>query len=345
MAILKQFQQVMPKPAVPKLPGTPTTSTGQGMAAAQPGMLPEDKQQPGSSATTQVPVPNINPGIVPPRPNINPPAPGVGSPGTSVVPPPPNIPAGNYGSGGPTIQPMPYPNQGAQPIVPFEPGNDLRSSQINPVGNARLGETQGAVDSAVQSLQGAPDRSQLATDLYRNLIEYTQPGFDRDIRNITQRNAAGGRLGSGMYGSDLVDAATGRQRELSNAAAQLAYQGGSQAFGDRLSTLDALSGLEGQQFGQGVQQRDELRGERGYQDYQANQGIDRAVQQRLLEEQLLNGQFGRDQAITGQLLGLGFGFDPSNAIAAGGQYAQNQANQYGGAAGDLLTSYLMRQRG
>lgn len=251
MSVMAQLAQAkaaaLPKkPVVPGLPATPDVNTA---------ALPKPMINPQAPGTTQVPVPNINPGIVPGGPTpMKPPVPGT-------------IP----GAGGPTAMPPVNPpgSMPTQPLTTFGPGNDLRSTQINP--------------------GTEPDRLALASNYFSSLAAADEPGFDADIRKITQRAAAGGSTGSGMFRSDLTDAATNRHNNLLQQAAGLAYEGGSAAIGDQANN------------------RAELRTERGYQTDQAKSALDRATEQRLLENYLLDSQFNRNRATANDLSGIAFG--------------------------------------
>lgn len=236
------------------------------------------------------------------------------------------------------------PQTGGPFITPFGPGNDLRFQQINPAANDRLRGTQSAVDAAAGALSGGPNRQQLAQDLFADYIAQSQPDFDRSLRGITQRNAAGGRLGSGMYGSDLTDAATARTRDLGSFATRLAYDTAGGDIQDRLNNLGALSGLEGQQFGMGAAQRNELRGERGYQQGVAGQAQQDAIGQRLLEDQLLNSQWGRDYQRLGLLGSLGYGSNPASTLGGLAGDTQGAATQAGAGVNDLFMQWLLSQR-
>lgn len=117
--------------------------------------------------------------------------------------------------------------------------------------NPRLGATQGLVDQAAQGLSGGPDRTALAKQAFTDYLSQSGDQFNKDIRNITQRNAATGRLGSGMYGSDLVDAATAADKNRAYAGNQLAQDLANGTIQDQFGRVSALGGLEGQQFGEG----------------------------------------------------------------------------------------------
>lgn len=263
--------------------------------------------------------------------------------------PQPSAPTGGLSSAGPGSMitsyaggsgpQFPAPRAGQSPLTPFGPGNDLRFQQINPTANQRLQGTMGAVDAARNALEG-PSRSDLARQYLTSFAESTNPDFEANLRSITQRNAAGGRLGSGMYGTDLTDAATNRARDLNARSAELAYDVAGGDIQDRFGRLDAVSGLESQQFGQGLTQRNELRGERGYQSGVATQAQDDQVQQRQLEEDFLNSAFGREQARLGLLGQYGFQGNPAGPLAGIGADVQGAASQAGSNSQDLLAEYF-----
>lgn len=313
--VTKPTLPTAPVPGVGSLPQTATGSRQNGMpqvpgapVAGNPGTFTGPGISTIGAGQVVPPTPTAGPGTTPiPQ--------GVGNPGGTV-------PSGN-----------PY-------LTPFGPGNDLIGQQINPTANPRLQGTMGAVDAATQALAGAPDRQQLASDYFQSLLAQAQPQFDQNIRSITQRNAAAGRLGSGMYGSNLVDAATQYQQNIANAAGDLAYNTGSQAFSDRLSGLGALSGLESQQFGQGQAQQDALRQERQYQYGLDQNAVDRQVQQQQLQDYLLNSQFNRDQSRINTLAGLGYGGNPSGTYLGASGQAAGQA-----AGGNDLLYQLLAQYG
>lgn len=349
-------------------PTVPTTSS------TIPTMTPTGGGTPSGIPSQPKPVPTIGagiqpgPGLQPISQNMNPSQNGLyTNPGTAQQTPVagtgPQVASGVSNptgglTGGMTPAVMPGPgttpigpgmNPGAPPVpsnpymTEFAPGNDLRFQQINPYGDERLQGTQGAVDSAVSALQGGPNRQALAQSLFADYIAQSQSDFDRSLREITQRNAAGGRLGSGMYGSDLVDAATARQQDLVSYATRLAYDTAGGDIQDRLNNVNTLAGLEGQQFGQGAAQRNELRGERTYQQGVAAQAQQDAINQRLLEDQLLNSEFGRDYQRYGMLGQLGYGSNPAGTLGGLAGDTQGAANQAGQGANDLFMQWLLGQ--
>jgi len=108
--------------------------------------------------------------------------------------------------------------------------------------------------------------------------------------------------------------------------------------------LDQLGGREADLYGQERGLRDELRGERSYQAGQSQLGIDNAVRQRMLEEQLLSGSFGRAYDTAGLYDRLGYGGLPGYAGELGSQAdrASAEADQAYGGATDVLGEYLLR---
>ena len=228
----------------------------------------------------------------------------------------------------------------------FGPGNDLQTTQINPAANPRLQGTQSAVDAATASLAGAPSRQQAAADQFAAFLGAQGEEFNRRTRELTQRAGATGRLGAGMYGSDLVDMGTAFNRDAQRQASQLAYDTVGGDIQDRFNTVGTLAGLEGQQFNQGLTQRNELRGERGYQNQFAQQGFDNTLTQFNTEQQAQNQQA---QQMLAQLGLLGqFGYGGQNPSGLLGQFAgdiQQSAGQTGAGAGDLLTQWLLSQAG
>lgn len=233
------------------------------------------------------------------------------------------------------------PSTGQGAIVPFGPGNDLIGQQINPLADPRLQRTQGAVDSAVNALQGGPDRAQLAqtyTDIWN---QTTNPQYEADLRRATQLASANGRLGSGMLTTSYGDITANRDLQRNQAQRGFLTEALGGTIQDRLNNVNALTGVEGQQFGQGAAQRSELRGERGYQQGLDQQGLQNEIQRQTLEDFLLNSQFGRDQSQINSLLNYGFG-----GQNPAGAYLNASGQQGAGATGasqsvyDLLAQYF-----
>lgn len=165
---------------------------------------------------------------------------------------------------------------GVQPISPgMFPGRD---QALPPVGSlptpsmegTLMGQWQGSIpitksaqqntDAAVSNLTTGPDRTQLAKQAFTDLLGQSNTQLQKDIRSITQRAAAGGRTGSGMYGSDLVDAVTAADKNRTYAGNQLAYDLANGTIGDRYNAVNVLGNLESSRFGQGQQAYNNLTG-------------------------------------------------------------------------------------
>lgn len=284
-------------------------------------------------------------------PMVNPPAPQTPT-GPQIPPPPPPVgtvggPMVNPGVPGAMQTPPAQPPVPGTPAVtmPFGPGqNDLRYQNIF-AQDPRLAGTQGQVDTARDTLSSTPDRTELAAQALQLLRERTQAGYEQDQRSIGQSAAKFGRIGAGMTTNELTDLNLTRERDLDRSARELANQAAGSTMSDRLARVSALSGLEGQQFGQGQAGRDEIRGERGYQNEVDQRARDEERQRLLLEDSLLNSQFGREQSRASLLGQLGFGQDPTGTLMGQGGYYGDMAGESGAGAADLLRLWYEQQAG
>jgi hypothetical protein len=105
------------------------------------------------------------------------------------------------------------------------------------------------LDQLMKTLEGT-DRGQLAADAYGIMEERSRPEFDQRVRALGQKTAALGRIGSGIYGSNLTDLNSERERELGLNRRELANTSAGQTLSDRLAQLDAARGVGGDFFGQ-----------------------------------------------------------------------------------------------
>lgn len=247
----------------------------------------------------------------------------------------------------------------------------------------------------LEGLVGAPSRQDLALQSYDALEKSSLADANAATREAFQRNAAGGRLGSGMLDENVGDIFGQRKLKLADARAGLARDTAGQELDDRLKKLNAYQGagrdftgqdLETAGFGQGLRgeargergagldyatrlrdeartergtqrdfqtgdlnrarsllsdqsgeeqrqvgnerlNRDEVRGERGYQTDRSDKALNDRIQQKMLEDSLLNSQFGRDLSTS-----------KFEADQAG--VNQDQADQSGQAGSDLIQSLL-----
>jgi hypothetical protein len=138
--------------------------------------------------------------------------------------------------------------------------------------------------------------------------------------------------GSDLRNENRTDQNYGFDREMAN------FRAGRDQLSD-------LSGFEQQLFGQGLTNRNELRGERDYQSGQAQQGIENADRQRMMEDYLQGSAFDRNAQEQGQLFGQAYGGDQAAIGANEYQQAQNQAgaNQTFGGVGDLASELAQDQ--
>lgn len=143
-----------------------------------------------------------------------------------------------------------------------------------------------------------------------------------DNNNVLAQKAASNRtLGSDLYGlqSDAYS------RGVNERDAGLNYD--QNIFNNRQNIFGNLAGDEQRLLGNDRYAADEMRGERGYQYGLSRDAVGDQRQQVMDQEALLNGRFGRGQALTG----AGYANDPTNVY---GQQAQN----YGQQAGDSYAS-------
>ena len=275
---------------------------------------------------------------------------------------PPTVPGASFSSFGPSstlrgIQIAP----GTDPrLAQTQTGVDQASQALSGYsGSAISPEASRARSLALSDLEAlrGPDRSQIASDTLQRLIADTNPQYEKELQGVGQRAAALGRLGSGVTTSDLGDVAQRRQQAIASEAGRLSSEAAGLTLSDRLqqqqaaqsassqftgedinragfdldtrrAQLSDLAGLENQQYLQGLGAREEIRGERGYQNDLASQATEDQVRQLLLEDQLLGSAFNRDQARLGTL-SQGYGGNPAGTLQSGAGY-------YGGQAGGSM---------
>lgn len=265
---------------------------------------------------------------------------------------------------------------------PITPQTTLRGQNVLPGQDPRLASTQGLVDQfvgsgfnspeasrarqlAVQGLEGqqGPDRGQIASDVLSQLRESTEDQFRQDRRAVGQDAARFGRLGSGVTTSRLGDLADLREQDFTRAARGLAseaagltladrqavtgqaLQAGSQFAGEDLSRFGAAQGAEAQQFGQGASVRNEIRGERDFENLLARLAVDDRVRQTVLSDDLLNSAVQRDNSRLGFLNAAGFGSDPTGILLDSADQRRNSADASGQTASQLLFLNALRNQG
>lgn len=167
-------------------------------------------------------------------------------------------------------------------------------------------DTRSMAMRSLGMLSDTPDPRDLSAETFDLIQQRSAPQYERDLRSLTQREAAMGRQGSGMTDEALRRFALDRQtgldltkRELANAAAQ-------QVLGNRTSIANTLLGAT-QAFGgedranAGFQQglREEARGERGFQRETDLAGADLALKRSGVYSGLGSQAFGQGQDMAG----------------------------------------------
>jgi len=269
---------------------------------------------------------------------------------------------------GPATQPAPLPNNvGGQQ---FGPGSNLIGTQINPVNLdqylAQLNEARQAAgaytpgadttmarDVLNQQLTGLsqmPDRGQIASDQFQNLLDQAKRDEFLGIQNAGRAGARLGRLGSGMVTTDIGNLEGVINQRLIEGARGLSADTAAQSLQDRINALNAsggaynqlagqdliganyglnrsaaLAGLAGQGLSAQESGRQALVGERGYQQGLDQQALQNRIGETTLAQQLANDQLNRQLAYNSLLGGYGY--------AAPGSVYQDVANQYGQQAG------------
>lgn len=99
-----------------------------------------------------------------------------------------------------------------------------------------------AQDAAVKGL-GGPSRTELAKQALADLEAQSDKTLQARYRGIGQKNAALGRIGSGMVTTDLSDALVESNRALAEARRGLARDVSEGDISDRFRRVDATSGL------------------------------------------------------------------------------------------------------
>lgn len=200
-----------------------------------------------------------------------------------------------------------------------------------------------AIQAILSAMQGT-DRGEAMRLRYEDLLEQSADARATGIRDIGRASAKFGRMGSGMTTNDLGTLEQRIQEADADARRDLAIETADQELSDRMALaglglqgssalqgLDlargefdigrasALTGLDNTRFQRGAAMRDEVRGERQFQQDQADRALDRTVQQAQLEEMLKSGQFGRDIDVIRTMLAAEASADPLAAMQAAAQ--------------------------
>lgn len=109
--------------------------------------------------------------------------------------------------------------------------------------------------------------------------------------------------------------------------------------------LQSASGVQGQEFNQGMQTAGLETQQQQWQNQLAQQGIQNATQQQTLQEALLNGQFNRALQASQAQANYGSERDPTATQLAGSQQTQQQASQQQDQLSQLMQYLAMQQSG
>lgn len=179
-------------------------------------------------------------------------------------------------------------------VTPIDPSNDLRNKTIAPgAADPRLTDRQQMSDAALKDVAKV-DRYELAKSKFDEFAKSTEGDYLLNNRLATQRAAAGGRLGSGMLRTDYGNLDLARSRDLQGARDRFLNEALEGSIADSFGKSRVLQDAEGDLVSRGRADRDELRGERGYENELENQAFGRRRQQMLDENMLTDSSFDRD---------------------------------------------------
>lgn len=258
----------------------------------------------------------------------------------------PGIPQG-IGPGG-TADPgrTPPPEPRSQPPVPgvdpnpptFGPDDNLIDKKIEPGSDPRLIRLQGLTDDILQRMTSGPNRFDIAKQYWDEFQKETQGDYDRSFTDARNEAAAHGRLKSGILTNTYGDLAERRGRDLDVARSRYLTDALQGTIGDTRNQLADVTGVEGQAYGEGVGNRNEMRGERGYQQGLAEQALIRRIMQQAAESGLDTNAF--NQAIAQWQAGQAN--NPTGALETGAAQAGNEAAGQSQDVEELLRMLLAR---
>jgi hypothetical protein len=313
-----------------------------------PSPAPVSKATPAPAGSVQTTTANATPGV-PTQP-----ATGItqlpdGQGGAIPVPPPSvtgaPVTGPGWESGIPGVTPVGLPAPGTAtgdpmttPPSTFGPGQNLINTQINPTADPRLLKLQGMQDTSLDKILNGPDRNAMARDQYNTWEAATAPGFEHSIQDATDAAAAHGQIRSGQLTNRYGDLAQQRVLDQTTARNQYMQNALEGSIGDTQRGFEDVSGAEGKAFGEGLTGREEMRGERGYQQSQAEQALLNRIRQQQAEAGAEAQSFGEGTTA----YGLGMEGDPTGAYQGASAQASDEAAAAAGDTGALLR--LLAQR-
>jgi hypothetical protein len=180
---------------------------------------------------------------------------------------------------------------------PYTPGSVAIGSTILPNADPRLTNLRSMLDSAAGSL-GSVDRGKLSSDIYSQIADASAPQYQADLRAAKRAGWSNGQGGSSMERDLYRNTFTTRQEQLDNLKRGLVNDATSGSIADQFGKVGALSGLEGQAYGEGADTNNQLRTERGYQGSQEEQAFQRALEQYRQEQDDVANRFSRGVTLT-----------------------------------------------
>jgi hypothetical protein len=160
----------------------------------------------------------------------------------------------------------------------------------------------------------------MAKSAFDDYLTNKMPEYRANLPGLVQNNAAVGRSKSGMLRTSAGDLTNDFDRNATTAYSGFLRDATDKSINDQSNY------------------RNELRGERGYQNELEDQSFNRGRQEKLDADYLQGTQFGRDATKTQ----LGFANDPTSLLAQIAASRGGQASQGAAAVGGLAqnTSYL-----
>jgi hypothetical protein len=234
-------QQPIPGSLPPAGAGSITPLQPGGFPAPAPGLDNQLQPFPGG----------IQPLMAPQVPNT-PAAPDANLAGTMIAPAAPTT-----FNAGPSISPV---TAGAA----IQPPGTIGPA-INPGSDPRVDQYRGMLDKAAGDLS-TTDRRGMLNSL---LSDFDASSLERDNNLMTlsgRKSAAFGRIGSGMAGQDVQNIARMGMADRQRFRNTLAADTIDKEIGDRFGKASMFRGLAGDEINFGRDNRNELRGERGYAD-------------------------------------------------------------------------------
>lgn len=193
---------------------------------------------------------------------------------------------------------------------PYNP-DDLYS-QFQPI-TTQYGGDGGLSRAALDKVLHGPDRIAMARGALADLDTAAAPQRALDFKQVGQKAATLGRIGSGQVTTDLGNIESDYQRNRLLTENDLIRNATEADVGDRFQALDAATRADEIGYGRAANMADELRGERGYRRGLGQEGLQNRTD---LQQRRFNQAMGASQ--------FGYSNDPSDALFRQGQFAWQQ---------------------